>query len=328
MAWNPWDSQERYLDPQTLAWLKALTDPQGDYGGSRYRTDYTGAGGGMGDGGDGTSGRGAATQFNRIKLDDNGNPIGRDWEAYDPSGKFSHGWIESTGTFMDKNGWMLPLLAAGVMNPDMFGGGANGLDLFGGGDAAALAGGSGSEALFIDPASFGLSALEPINAGALFGGIDAAKAAGALTALDPLTKAIPGLDAMKPYGFMDKVGDFLSEPANILKTVGAVGSIAEGLKDDPSTDFTQTTTRDLNPAVKTGLFGADGNGGVVGDLMNWYKANPTGQNQTMRDAQTGLRGLLTDPRVMDGYWQMGGRGIGLMNAGIAPNPWMPKIGGG
>jgi hypothetical protein len=63
-------------------------------------------------------------------------------------------------------------------------------------------------------------------------------------------------------------------------------------------------------------------------MMNFYQKHPTGQNQTMIDAQNGMRGLLTDPNLLNSYYQMGSRGLGLLNAGVAPNPWMPKTGGG
>ncbi len=126
-------------------------------------------------------------------------------------------------------------------------------------------------------------------------------------------------------GFLDNLGNWISKPENILKTIGTVGSIAEGLKDTPDpNNFTQTTTKNLDPRISTAIFGADGNSGLFGDLMAFKNKYPTGQNQTMIDAQNGLRGLLTDPRVMNGYFTMGGTGLGLLNQGIAPNPWKPK----
>ncbi len=119
-AWNPWDTTPRALDPQTLKWLQGQINGSGDDNriikdGFEYRPYLDGYNGGMGESGDGVIRPGTnVTQWNRIKLGEDGKPIGRDWEAYDPSGKYGHTWIESTGTWMDKNGWVLPLAAAGA----------------------------------------------------------------------------------------------------------------------------------------------------------------------------------------------------------------------
>jgi hypothetical protein len=139
------------------------------------------------------------------------------------------------------------------------------------------------------------------------------------------TGAASGLNAAGTIaaggGFLDKLAsgasDFFSNPANLLKTVATIGALTQ----DNSTDGTTTTTKSLDPRLASIVFGADGNSGVVGDLKSWAAANPTGQNQTMRDAQNGLRDLLNNPNLLDSFYRQGAAGNALIANGVAPNPW-------
>lgn len=150
-----------------------------------------------------------------------------------------------------------------------------------------------------------------------------------IAAIPALPAGVQAMAGEANKTFFDKAGDFLSDPKNLLTTIGTIGSVYEGLKDDPAdpnANWTQTTTKTLDPRLQSIIYGADGQSGVLKNLTDWAAKYPTGQNQAMIDAQNGLRGLLTDPRVMNGYFTMGGTGLGLLNQGIAPNPWAPPKG--
>ena len=123
-SWDPWSKAPRSLDPSVLQWL--AQNPQGGVGpdGFRYQPQYASYDGSV-EGGNRPLG--PVTQWNRIKLDEQGNPIGRDQEAFSPDGNYSHSWIESQGSWLDKNGYLVPLALMGVTQPQLFGlgGGAN-----------------------------------------------------------------------------------------------------------------------------------------------------------------------------------------------------------
>jgi hypothetical protein len=99
---------------------------------------------------------------------------------------------------------------------------------------------------------------------------------------------------------------------------GLLGAVA-GSQGTPG--GTQTNQRTLDPRIDSLVFGSNGSGGLLGDAMNWYQANKSGQNDTMRTAQTQQQAMLTDPRVLEGLYTMGGRGIGMMQQPIASNPF-------
>lgn len=93
----------------------------------------------------------------------------------------------------------------------------------------------------------------------------------------------------------------------------------QGNKGTPAQ--TQTNQRSLDPRLDAVVFGQNGQGGLLSDAQAWYQANKSGQNATMRTAQQQMQGLLTDPRLTQGLYQMGGAGLGLLSQPIAGNPY-------
>lgn len=182
--WNPWDQTPRTLDPATLQWLQQ--NPQGgEFGGFRYQPQHSAYDGSM-EGGNQPIG--PVTQFNRIKLDERGNPIGRDQEAFKPDGNYSHSWIESGGSWLDKNGYLVPLALMGITNPGMFG--LGGTPTAG---AGGVAGASGIAPLSV--AELGIAGVPSVGAG-----IGGAGAAGGGGILGGIGQALGGGNALSTVG--------------------------------------------------------------------------------------------------------------------------------
>jgi hypothetical protein len=183
--WNPWDQTPRTLDPATLQWLQQ-NQQGGEFGGFRYQPQHSAYDGSM-EGGNQPIG--PVTQFNRIKLDEQGNPIGRDQEAFKPDGNYSHSWIESEGSWLDKNGWMVPLALMGVTNPGMFG--------LGGAPAGGAGGAAGASGIApLSTAGLGIGSVPAVGPG-----LSAASAAGGGGGiLSGLGKALGGGNALSTVG--------------------------------------------------------------------------------------------------------------------------------
>ena len=154
----------------------------------------------------------------------------------------------------------------------------------------------------------------------------------ALSGLGGLGASLDGLGATIPASvgtpsFWDKLSsntsDFFTNPANILKTVATLGALSEVGGDDTTTT-TQNMQKTLPPELQDILFGANG---VFPQIKTWMAQNPTGQNQTMRDAQTGMRNFATDPNVLGSIFRQGFAGNSLLQTPVAPNPWLVKTGG-
>jgi hypothetical protein len=206
--WNPWDQTPRTLDPATLQWLQQ-NQQGGEFGGFRYQPQHSAYDGSM-EGGNQPIG--PVTQFNRIKLDEQGNPIGRDQEAFKPDGNYSHSWIESGGSWLDKNGWMVPLALMGVTNPGMFGlGGAPAAP----GAASAAAGTPG--AFDLSTGLFDMFGTDAIGAGFGAGGAGGVN----LSALggNALTAASSGGSG---GGILKTIGDALGGTKGIGQIVGGI----------------------------------------------------------------------------------------------------------
>jgi hypothetical protein len=86
--------------------------------------------------------------------------------------------------------------------------------------------------------------------------------------------------------------------------------------NDPETTTTETK---LDPRIDQRVYAP---GGPMENMDAWYRANPTGMNQTMIDANAMQRGLLTDPALKASLEQMRNSGQGLMSAPVAANPWL------
>ena len=125
-------------------------------------------------------------------------------------------------------------------------------------------------------------------------------------------------------GFMDKLGTWASDPANLLKGVGTIGGLYEAFNGKNPGDFTQTANKTLDPRIDSAMFGP---GGLLGQIKDFGTANPGGMNDAMRTGQNGLLGMASNPGVLDGFNRLGANGLGLLGRGIASNPWLTKAGG-
>ena len=124
--------------------------------------------------------------------------------------------------------------------------------------------------------------------------------------------------------FLDKLGTWASDPANLLKGVGTIGGLYEAFNGKDPGDFTQTTNKTLDPRIDSAMFGP---GGLLGQIKDFGTANPGGMNDAMRTGQNGLLGMASNPGVLDGFNRLGANGLGLLGRGIATNPWLTKAGG-
>ena len=276
-------------------------------------------------------------------------------------GKFGDGYVNSydpEGNFLERS----KQKSGAVLSPDLLKGaaaaaamyaGASGLEgLMGGGVSSGLGAGELTAEQLAAEGILGGSYAPPV-VGSGLGGLEGAitgmggspfslgmeggalsmpsfgsvlPAAGGLAGASALTGASGGGGS-----FLDKLGsnasDFFSKPANLLSTVGTLGALYENSKDaDPlntATTETRTTTKSLDPRFSDALFGTGGGTGLMGRAADYFAKNPTGQNETMRQAQEGMRGLLTNPDVLSSLYKAGAAGSGLLTGGAnaGAKPW-------
>lgn len=187
-------------------------------------------------------------------------------------------------------------LAPGLTAAEIGGIGAGGV-----GGGSALAGG-GAAAGGINPATAGWFPGEGVASG-IPAWDGAAKAAGV------------GLSSTPGAGFLSSLGDL----GGLAKVAAPLLGAVAGSQSTPGAETTNRRT--LDHRMDAMVFGANGSPGLLGDATAWYQANKSGQNDTMRTANDQLKGLLTDPRVMQGLYTQGGTGIGMMQGGMAANPF-------
>jgi hypothetical protein len=104
---------------------------------------------------------------------------------------------------------------------------------------------------------------------------------------------------------------------------GLLGGLAGAQGGD---DKTQTNERRLDPRLDAAIFGGNGQDGLLSRVLGFANANPTGQNATMQQASAQQKALLNDPRVWGGLSNIYNQSQGLLNQGVAPNPfanWRP-----
>lgn len=105
--------------------------------------------------------------------------------------------------------------------------------------------------------------------------------------------------------------------------IGAVVGVAGSLMSDSGSQGGQTTQNSIDPRIAKYLYGESGSGGLL---------NQVGNLQAQQSAQGGLnpmqtaglelqRQTLTDPRYTQGFDQMRNLGSGMMNQGVAGNPF-------
>lgn len=112
--------------------------------------------------------------------------------------------------------------------------------------------------------------------------------------------------------------------ADLAKTALPLVGAAAGAAGTPGT--TTDKVSKLDPRMDQMVYGGNGQAGMLTNLMDWYQANKSGQNDTMRQAQQGMKSLLTDPNVLAAIYGQGAAGQNLMRQPVAGNPfanWRP-----
>lgn len=255
------------------------------------------------------------------------------WDITNPSsvGDSWHSTPRSLGGMLGDLGkdlapLALTALGANYLGP-MFGTGAEGALTGGGYTGTSLAGATGG----MTPASLEAS-LYGTGGTVGGGGVTAAGggvASGTLASNLGGVSAVPGAVApiaatgALPAATAGSLGlgavPAITAGGGLLSGLGTLGTAASLLGAaagaQPQGGGTTTNQRTLDPRVDA-IFG-----GLLGDAKSWYDANKSGQNDTMRLAQSNLQGLLGDPRLMEGLYTQGGRGIGMMQGGVAANPF-------
>ena len=114
------------------------------------------------------------------------------------------------------------------------------------------------------------------------------------------------------------VGGLLSQVSPYVRPALAALGIYEGMKDQPGQQ--STVKRDMDPRLSERL---EGDRGLLASADAWFQANKaTGQNDTMREAQERLRGLLGSQQSQQGLANMYGTSQGLLNG-----TWRKPYGG-
>lgn len=118
-------------------------------------------------------------------------------------------------------------------------------------------------------------------------------------------------NALGGYGDLAKLG------------ITALGAYEGYQGNDPTTS---TNVRTLDPRIDSKVFGT---GGLLSNADEQFQRNKaTGQNDTMRQSQEWLRGMLSSPEAQQGLANMYGSSQGLLRAPVAGNPFMNfKFGG-
>lgn len=219
-----------------------------------------------------------------------------------------------------------------------------------GGDAAAGLGGASAEGMGAGGGALGDAAAGAAGGGTAGGGATWGGMAGATGGLTPaaleaslgtagygaagtaggtalgISGALNGAGAGLPFagaaGGAAAGGGLLSSLGSAAGIGQALAPILGAVAGSQSTPGQQVTNqKTLDPRIDAMVFGKDGAGGLLSDASSWYQANKSGQNDTMRQANSQLTGLLTDPRVMQGLYTQGGAGLGMMQGGVAANPF-------
>jgi hypothetical protein len=114
-----------------------------------------------------------------------------------------------------------------------------------------------------------------------------------------------------------------------MSVASALGSVASGLlgKSGSKSKQQTTQTQQIDPAMRAILFG-DGasNPGVFGTAQNLYNQNPSGMNPAMEHGINMQRQALMSPQYAQTFQNMRDNGNGLMNQGVASNPFTQQRG--
>lgn len=92
----------------------------------------------------------------------------------------------------------------------------------------------------------------------------------------------------------------------------------------------ETTTKNLDPRIARYIYGADGNGGLLGDAQSIYsqQMQQGGLNDMQRQGLNMQAQYLQSPQYQNSYQSMLNRGMEMMNAPRAGNPFTRSQQGG
>jgi hypothetical protein len=180
-----------------------------------------------------------------------------------------------------------------------------------GGGLSSLGGGaSAATGLSTLPAA-GMSGAGPIGSGAasIPADISGEIAGGAPT----LTGAQIGGAGSTGASYLDTLNGVLGSPLGKLGTT-LLGSF---IGSQPNQQM-QNLTKQVDPRIAPYIYGQ---GGVLQNAANLYNANPSGTNDLMRQGWQSQIDALNNPALKAGYANMMSQGQGLLNRGVAANPF-------
>lgn len=112
---------------------------------------------------------------------------------------------------------------------------------------------------------------------------------------------------------LKNAGSSIGGLKNILPIAGALAGASSGGQTNTATSQSKTDPR-LDPYLY-------GDNGILKAVQDQYLKNPGGINPTMQQGFDMSKAALTDPAYSQGYQQMRQMGQGLLNQGVAPNPF-------
>lgn len=115
-------------------------------------------------------------------------------------------------------------------------------------------------------------------------------------------------------GLLSSIGNAIANNPLQAAVIGA-GAVSGA---QPSGGGTQTTSRNIDPRMDEFLYG---NGGLLGQMKDWYTANKSGTNPTIQEGQNMQLGLLRDPNTMADLGRLRQSSMGLLGGSIAGNPF-------
>jgi hypothetical protein len=110
----------------------------------------------------------------------------------------------------------------------------------------------------------------------------------------------------------------------------AISTIGGGLLGSQGTTTSQSTQKTMPDYLKPYLTGADGTGGLLGDVSKLYQQQSAagGLNPLQKAGIEAQRQFLTSPQYTAGYDQMRQQGMDLLGRPIAGNPFTSGNTGG
>lgn len=183
-----------------------------------------------------------------------------------------------------------------------------------GGGGAGVAGPTAGEIAGADSALTGTITGAGTGGGAAGGAVAGGAAAG----------VAPGATSGGLGGLLGSSGGVLGSGVSLGQAGSLIGA-AGGLLANGSglNSATQTSQNTIDPRLAKYLYGADGNGGLLGGVNQLYQQQMQtgGLNPLQQQGIASQQAVLQDPSYMQGFNQMRQAGGGLLGQPIAGNPF-------